>query len=160
MPTSFFQELIYRTNANLSLPEAVCLSILALLAWFCRKNHPSIPVIFSVLLILHITLLRRAPGYDETIKIYLRLLPNAGVWAGNLLNLLLFVPFGFTARCWKAESRKIIIIGFTLSLFCETTQYLTGRGWADINDIVFNTVGTAAGVWLAKRFAATGSNQT
>ena len=117
-------------------------------------------MIFSVLLILHITLLRRAPGYDETIKIYLRLLPNAGVWAGNLLNLLLFVPFGFTARCWKAESRKIIIIGFTLSLFCETTQYLTGRGWADINDIVFNTVGTAAGVWLAKRFAATGSNQT
>ena len=159
MPTRFFQELLYRTNANLSLPEAVCLSILALLAWFCRKNHPSIPVIFSVFLILHITLLHRALGYDETIKIYLRLLPNAGVWAGNLLNLLLFVPFGFTARCWKAESRKIIVIGFVLSLFCEATQYLTGRGWADINDVVFNTAGTAAGVWLVKGFVVTNSNQ-
>ena len=154
MPTRLFYELIYRTNANLSLSEAVCLLILALLAWLCRKNHPMIPAFYSVLLILHITLLRRAPGYDETIKIYLRLWPNAGVWAVNLLNLLLFVPFGFTARCWKAESRKIIVIGFALSLFCEATQYLTGRGWADINDIVFNTVGTAAGVWVVKRFVA------
>ena len=159
MPTGLFHELIYRTNANLSLPEAGGLLILALLAWLCRKNHPIIPVIYSVLLILHITLLRRAPGYDETIKIYLRLLPNAGVWAGNLLNLLLFVPFGFTARCWKAESRKIIVIGFVLSLFCEATQYLTGRGWADINDVVFNTAGTAAGVWLVKGFVVTNSNQ-
>ncbi len=83
----------------------VCLSILALLAWLCRKNHPIIPVIFSVFLILHITLLRRAPGYDETIKIHLRLLPNVGVWA-------------------------------------------------DINDIVFNTAGTVAGVWTAKRLVA------
>ena len=107
-------------------------------------------MMFSVFLILHITLLRRAPGYDETIKLHLRLWPNAGVWAGNLLNLLLFVPFGLTARCWKPEGRKIVIIGVALSLFCETTQYLTGRDWADINDIVFNTAGTAAGVWIAK----------
>ena len=154
MPTRLFHELIYRTNANLSPLEMICLSILALLAWLCRKNHPIIPVIFSVFLILHITLLRRAPGYDETIKLHLRLLPNAGVWAGNLLNLLLFVPFGLTARCWKQERRKIVIIGFALSLFCEATQYLTGRGWADINDIVFNTAGTAAGVWTAKRLVA------
>ena len=109
MPTGLFHELIYRTNSNLSIPEAVYLSILALLAWFCKKNHPIIPAIYSVFLILHITLLHRAPGYDGTIKIYLRLWPSAGVWAGNLLNLILFVPFGFTAWCWKAESNLIRI---------------------------------------------------
>lgn len=154
MPTLLFQELAYRISANLSRLEMVCLSTLALMVWLSGRKHPMIPVVFSIFLILHITLLRRTPGYDETIKIHLRLLPNVDVWAGNLLNLLLFVPFGWAMRRWKASGKKIIIVGFGLSLFCEVMQYLTGRGWADANDIVFNTAGTAAGVWIAKRIVA------
>lgn len=30
-------------------------------------------------------------------------------------------------------------------------QYITGRGWADINDVVFNTLGMAVGIWLARK---------
>ncbi|WP_423783524.1 VanZ family protein [Gemmiger formicilis] len=30
---------------------------------------------------------------------------------------------------------------------------MTGRGMADVNDVLFNTLGAAVGVWLARRIA-------
>ena len=99
----------------------------------------------------HITLLRRASGYNESIRLRLKLWPNAGVWAGNLLNLLLYVPYGTTSWQWRREGKKIVAVGFALSVFCEVLQYLTGRGMADVNDVLFNTLGTLTGVCIAKR---------
>ena len=40
-----------------------------------------------------------------------------------------------------------------LFVFCEVLQYLTGCGMADVNDVLFNTLGAAVGVWLARRIA-------
>lgn len=40
-----------------------------------------------------------------------------------------------------------------LSAACETLQYLTSRGTADVNDILFNTLGATVGVWLAEKTA-------
>lgn len=141
----------YATSANLSLSEIILLALLGTIAWHNRKEHPSHPPLYCVFLILYITLLRRAPGYNESIQLRLKLWPNAGVWAGNLLNLLLYVPYGLTSWQWKRESKKIVAIGFALSVFCEALQYLTGRGMADVNDVLFNTLGAAVGVWLARR---------
>ena len=104
-------------------------------------------------LILYITLLRRAPGYNENIRLHLKLWPNAGVWAGNLLNLILYGPFGWTSQRWKANRKRIVIAAFVLSVCCEVLQYVTGRGMADVNDILFNTLGTAVGIWLAGKVA-------
>ena len=53
-------------------------------------------------------------------------------WAGDFLNLLLYVPYGETSWQWKREGKKIVAIGFALSMFCEAMQYLTGRGMADV----------------------------
>lgn len=142
----------YSTSANLTLAEAVVLVVLAILAWRRRKTTAWLPVAYSVFLILYITLLRRAPGYDENIRLHLKLLPNAGIWAGHILNLLLYIPFGWTAKRWKPqETKRLIYLGAALSGACEVIQFLTGRGWADINDVLFNTIGVAVGIWLAER---------
>ena len=126
------------------------MAALGLAALLMRKKKPWLPALYSVLLILYITLLRRAPGYNESIKLHLKLWPTAGIWAGNLLNLILYVPFGWTVQRWKPGGRKVIIAAFILSLCCEMLQHFTGRGMADVNDIVFNTLGAAIGVWLAR----------
>ena len=141
-----------RSNAvsNLTAAECVVLVVLGLAALIMRKKKPWLQVIYSVFLILYITLLRRAPGYNESIKLHLKLWPNAGVWAGNFLNLFLYVPFGWTSQWLKQNKKKIIIAAFALSMCCELLQYFTGRGMADVNDILFNTLGAAAGVWLAR----------
>lgn len=104
---------------------------------------------YSVFLILYITLLRRAPGYDENIRLTLKLLPNAGLWAGNLLNLVLYIPLGWTAQKYLQRPRGKVIFGaLALSVCCEGIQYITTRGYADVNDILFNALGAAIGACL------------
>lgn len=141
------------TSANLTLGECVILTVLGLLAWLDRKDKHWLPTAYSVFLILYITLLRRAPGYNENIRLYLKLWPNAGVWAGNLLNLILYVPFGWTSLRWKPQRERIIVAAFMLSVCCEVLQYFTGRGMADVNDVLFNALGAAVGIWLAEKVA-------
>lgn len=141
----------YATSANLSLLEIILLALLGTIAWHNRKGKQWLPVAYCVFLILYITLLRRASGYNESIRLRLKLCPNAGVWAGNLLNLLLYVPYGTTSWQWRREGKKIVAVGFALSVFCEVLQYLTGRSMADVNDVLFNTLGTLTGMCIAKR---------
>ena len=143
----------YSTSANLTVPEIAILVALGLLAWFNRKEKSWLPTVYSVFLILYITLLRRAPGYNENIRMHLKLWPNAGVWAGNLLNLILYIPFGWTSQRGKSNRKRIVAVAFMLSVGCEILQYFTGRGMADINDILFNTLGAAVGIWLAEKTA-------
>ena len=143
----------YSTSANLTVPEIAILVALGLLAWLNRKEKSWLPTVYSVFLILYITLLRRAPGYNEISRLHLKLWPNAGVWAGNLLNLILYVPLGWTSQRWKPNRKRIVIAAFMLSVCCEVLQYFTGRGMADVNDILFNTLGAAVGIWLAEKVA-------
>ena len=151
--SAIFHQLHKATSANLSILEIIFLLFLAIIAWNNRKEHAWLPPLFCVFLILHITLLRRAPGYNEEVQLRIKLWPNAGVWAGDFLNLILYVPYGETSWQWKREGKKIVAIGFALSMFCEAMQYLTGRGMADVNDVLFNTLGAVVGVCIAKRLS-------
>lgn len=47
----------------------------------------------------------------------------------------------------------MVAIGFALSTFCEAMQCLTGRRMADVNDVLFYTLGAVIGVCIAKRIA-------
>lgn len=150
--TGFLQGLREGISGNLSALEAAALLVLAVLAWLARKQFPMLPAIYSVFLVLYITLLRRAPGYDEEIRWHLAFWSGVGLWAGNLLNLALFVPLGWTAaglaKCRAKGILFVVLFAFTLSLCCEIAQYLLGRGQADSNDIFFNTLGAAVGAAL------------
>lgn len=150
---NLLHQIHYSTSANLSISEAMLLVTLGLLAWLNRKEKSWLPTVYGVFLILYITLLRRAPGYNENIRLHLKLWPNAGVWAGNLLNLALYIPFGWTSHRWKPNRKRIVVAAFMLSVCCEVLQYFTGRGMADVNDILFNTLGAAVGIWLAEKVA-------
>ena len=149
--SAIFHQLHKATSANLSILEIILLLFLAIIAWNNRKEHVWLPPLFCVFLILHITLLRRASGYNEEVQLRIKLWSNAGVWAGDFLNLLLYVPYGETSWQWKREGKKIVALGSALSVFCEVLQHLTGRGMADVNDVLFNTLGAAVGVCIAKR---------
>lgn len=148
---NLLHQIYYSTSANLTVTEIVMLVVLGLLAWFNRKDKHWLPAAYSGFLIFYITLLRRATGYNENIRLHLKLWPNAGVWAGNLLNLSLYIPFGWTSQRWKPNKKRIVAAAFMLSVCCEVLQYFTGRGMADVNDILFNTLGAAVGIWLANK---------
>ena len=63
----------YATSANLSLLEIILLALLGTIAWNNRKGKQWLPVAYCVFLILYITLLRRASGYNESIRLRLKL---------------------------------------------------------------------------------------
>ena len=52
-----------------------------------------------------------------------------------------------------SNRKRIAIAAFMLSVCCEVLQYFTGRGMADVNDVLFNTLGAAVGVWFAEEAA-------
>lgn len=125
--SEFVHQLNYSTSANLTVAEAIVLMLLGLVAILTRQKWHGVLGAYSLFLILYITLLRRAPGYRESILLSLKLYPHVGIWVGNLLNLILYVPFGWAAQRWKRKPKALILAGLCLSVFCEVMQYLTIR---------------------------------
>jgi glycopeptide antibiotics resistance protein len=74
---------------------------------------------------------------------------GAALW--NLAgNILAFVPMGFVLPVLLPKMqrvRNVILIAFGVSLCFEAIQLLTGIGRFDVDDILLNVLGAAAG-WL------------
>jgi glycopeptide antibiotics resistance protein len=73
----------------------------------------------------------------------------------SLLNILLLIPFGFGLPfITDYRMKKIVVIGALFSLVIELLQLITGRmakmtfRIADVNDVIFNTLGAAIGYLL------------
>ena len=73
----------------------------------------------------------------------------------NVLNLLLFVPYGFLCcSAFCGPRRRMILAGFLTSLAVECAQCLFSGRYAQMDDLIMNTLGTAAGClthWLLHR---------
>lgn len=73
----------------------------------------------------------------------------------SLLNILMMMPFGITLPfITDFRMKKVVITGLLLSITIEFLQLITGLAAnttfrvADINDLIFNTVGVAIGYML------------
>jgi len=73
----------------------------------------------------------------------------------SLLNILLLMPFGFGLPfITNFRMQKIVVMGALFSIVIEFLQLITGYmakitfRIADINDVIFNTVGVAIGYIL------------
>ncbi len=77
----------------------------------------------------------------------------------SLLNILLLIPLGFGLPfITNFRMRKIVVIGALFSFMIELLQMVTGLlanitfRIADINDVLFNTIGVAIGYMLFFEF--------
>lgn len=70
----------------------------------------------------------------------------------NIMNVAVFVPVGlfagmvFRRMTWK----KIMIVGLCLSLGIELLQFVFRKGFAEVDDVMHNTVGCVLGYILFK----------
>ncbi|UDE95043.1 VanZ family protein [Carnobacterium viridans] len=77
-------------------------------------------------------------------------------------NILWFVPMGFGAAYLmkrKYTFLRSLGIGIAVSFLIETMQFLFFTGVSDIDDLIFNTIGTMIGIvlfeisqWLYKKW--------
>lgn len=70
----------------------------------------------------------------------------------NIMNIMVFIPVGvlagvvFQGMNWK----KVLVIGAGLSIGIEVLQLVFQKGFAEVDDMMHNTLGCAIGygVWL------------
>ncbi len=73
----------------------------------------------------------------------------------SVLNIFMFVPVGFLLGMLKGKKwKRITVVGLIISFLVESGQLLTnvfiGYNFrtADVNDLIFNTVGTVVGLLI------------
>jgi glycopeptide antibiotics resistance protein len=75
-----------------------------------------------------------------------------------LLNVLLFVPWGFLIYRFMDRGRFIksvilsTLVGFTTSVLVETVQLFTGTGVFELTDLLTNVTGTFVGAVICALF--------
>ena len=112
-----------------------------------------------VVFILYETLMFRETGDARTNLVLFsyadRFLTEQAVRVGVINNIWLFAPLG--AGLYRIIQKKwVLVIPFVMSVAIETTQYITGLGIAEFDDVFGNTMGGWIGVltawaWLSRR---------
>lgn len=119
-------------------------------AWIC--------LIVYINIIIQLTLLGRKPGSRIGIDFSLGRSSNENDFskllrAYSMLNVLLFVPYGFILgmlsriRKYKHYISIIIIslVSLASSILIECVQYITRRGYLELDDLICNTIGGIIG---------------
>ena len=101
--------------------------------------------IFYIEALLWITFFSREPGSRRAID--MTFLYTWGYTAQEhaffIENIILFVPFGFMMPCIFRMFRKMpvcVMGGFIFSVMIEVVQYITQRGYSQLDDVVTNTL--------------------
>jgi glycopeptide antibiotics resistance protein len=104
------------------------------------RRSATVALLAAVALILLLTL------WPHDAPNQLRLRPLSDItFAGVVGNLLLFVPFGaaLCLRRWKLAAA--VAVAFVLSVSIELTQLAVPGRTTSTDDVIFNTLGAAAG---------------
>lgn len=136
--------------------------------FICRERGPgkkiyrkklifSWAVYLSVIIIL--TFFSREPGSRTDVN--MRLFGTWGISAQShayvIENVLLFIPFGMMFPMigkWFSNIYVCIITAALFSITIEIMQYITARGFCQLDDIVMNTLGAIIGWfwwWVCKK---------
>lgn len=139
-----------------------------------RNKKPNLCIyrIFSVYLflcyimfVLYMVLLSREAGTRETVnlKIFGTYSESPRAQAYMFENILLLIPFGFLLPYLSKRLSTFahaLSLGMLFSLVIEIIQYITKRGYFQIDDIWLNTIGAVLGfiaailfekIWVAIR---------
>lgn len=121
------------------------------IGWTCFITFLFITYLFVVICL---TLFSREPGTRGTVNLVLlsSLEGSADRISIAVENMVMLAPFGILMPLVMGWSRKwyfVILTGALLSLAIETVQLVTGCGYFELDDILFNTLGVVIGyvVW-------------
>lgn len=116
-----------------------------------RKQSTSLFLMVVYLAVLAETVYFSRPSFSRD-RVNLTLM---GTWGTTfrshayvIENVMLFVPFGILLPLCLPKAHKswaCILSGCFISILIETVQYITQRGNCELDDIIMNTLGTAAG---------------
>lgn len=136
-------------------------SVVCLLMIVLPKSLSVVLTIVYVVFILYETLMFRESGDARTnfaLFSYVgKFLKEQSVRVGVINNIWLFIPLGTGLYRWF-QKKWVLLIPFVMSVAIETTQYITGLGIAEFDDVFGNTMGGWIGVlvawmWLSRKMS-------
>lgn len=122
--------------------------------WRLEKGRIIIAFLFFsyVVILLYITYFSREPGSRSGID--MELFGTWGQWAQSkayfLENILLFIPFGYCLPIVWGRMKNLFFLLLSagmISVSIELSQYITKRGYCQLDDVVTNVFGAFIG-WL------------
>ena len=124
--------------------------IVVLLSAVTGKKVNIALLITYLLVIGYLTLMFRESGdsrFDlQIFSAFNRMFANANARADILKNIWLFIPLGATLYNLFPHKR-ILIVPFLLSCLIELTQYVTGTGLCELDDVISNGLGGVIGYY-------------
>ena len=113
-------------------------------------------LMIHIVIVLYITLIDRIPGERRHMLTPFWEIRNVingterSFYAGQIIgNLLMLMPTGFLipsiARNKTLRWYHVAFTALFFSIFIEITQYITGRGLMEFDDVFNNTVGSLIG---------------
>lgn len=150
----------------------LCVGVFAaLIIYFvCRKKSTAKQLMYYecicaaaiyLLLLAYITIFDR----ERMAERYIQIIPFSDIIYGLqnksrldlelvILNIFMFIPggivFGYILTYKKVPFFKIILLGASLTLLVEISQYISIRGIFDINDIIYNLLGYIIGALIVR----------
>lgn len=120
-----------------------------------RRAFPYGLLMIVILVIIYATLMVRGEYYEGNAS----LVPfasyklawyqfNAREWRNLILNICMFIPFGFMLPAASSGFRKAwktYLAGFAFTLLIESLQFLLQRGIFETDDLINNVLGTMIG---------------
>jgi glycopeptide antibiotics resistance protein len=121
---------------------------------FIKKLPFLLSFYIYIFLVAGITFLSRSPGSRTEVNLKVFGTISNSMYSNRYVieNILLFIPFGVLFPClWKRLQSVLnsLIVGFLISLFIEISQYVSQRGYFQVDDMIFNTLGTLVGFYIA-----------
>ena len=135
--------------------------VVCLLMIILPKNLSVVLTIVYVAFILYETLMFRESGNARTNFVLFsyagKFLKEQSVRVGVINNIWLFIPLGTGLYRWF-QKKWVLLVPFVMSVAIETTQYITGLGIAEFDDVFGNTMGGWIGVlvawtWLSRKMS-------
>lgn len=127
-------------------------SVVCLLMIVLPKSLSVVLTIVYVAFILYETLMFRESGDARTNFVLFsyagKFLKEQSVRVGVINNIWLFIPLGTGLYRWF-QKKWALLVPFVISVAIETTQYITGLGMAEFDDVFGNTMGGWIGVLVA-----------
>lgn len=127
-------------------------SVVCLLMIVFPKSLSVVLTIVYVAFILYETLMFRESGDVRTNFVLFsyagKFLKEQSVRVGVINNIWLFIPLGTGLYRWF-QKKWVLLIPFVMSVAIETTQFITGLGIAEFDDVFGNTMGGWIGVLVA-----------
>ena len=125
--------------------------VLVLLSVFFGRKLNILFLLGFIGVIVYLTLMYRETGESRANLIllwsYRRILSDSGVRADIIKNVWLFLPLG--AILYRLNPKPVMLVGpVLLSLFIEATQYFTGSGLFELDDIISNGLGGGIGFFI------------